>query len=268
MRQARPGSVGPAPWRTSSHDRRCQHPIDTRYGCCDQRSTPAHRASFEMRYQQPELPNRSRLAHPVRRCAETCRPLRLLPAANDDNAAKQGNELAPPHGLPPYREPPGALRYTTSCSENCAARHAQWAFLKSRSGHSRLRRSRPRLAHVRFNSDSDRQPSKRQFGAKGRSPTSILVCTSICRVGGHYVVSRQRTPDTLERKFANGLDCDSILDCHQPACPDGSRGYCHSRARWRIYAQGYPASSGGLQRSGHQPCKLKCRRGSMSAIGP
>ena len=27
-------------------------------------------------------------------------------------------------------------------------------------GHSRLRRSRPRLVHVRFTSDSDRQPSK------------------------------------------------------------------------------------------------------------
>jgi hypothetical protein len=28
-------------------------------------------------------------------------------------------------------------------------------------GHSRLRWSRPRLVHVRFNPDSDRQPSKR-----------------------------------------------------------------------------------------------------------
>jgi hypothetical protein len=47
-----------------------------------------------------------------------------------------------------------------------------------------------------------------------------FVCTSICRVGGQYVVSRQRTPDTLERKFANGLDCDSILDRHQDTRAD------------------------------------------------
>ena len=33
--------------------------------------------------------------------------------------------------------------------------------LASLHGHSRLRWSRPRLVHVRFNSDSDRQPSKR-----------------------------------------------------------------------------------------------------------
>jgi hypothetical protein len=40
------------------------------------------------------------------------------------------------------------------------------------------------------------------------------------RFGSEYVVSRQRTPDTLERKFANGLDCDSNLDRHQNARAD------------------------------------------------
>ena len=34
-------------------------------------------------------------------------------------------------------------------------------------GHSRLRWSRPRLAHVRFNSDSDRQPSNRDPALRG-----------------------------------------------------------------------------------------------------
>ena len=38
-------------------------------------------------------------------------------------------------------------------------------------GHSRLRWSRPRLAHVRFNSDSDRQPSKRETVAMGQTAT-------------------------------------------------------------------------------------------------
>ncbi len=36
-------------------------------------------------------------------------------------------------------------------------------------GHSRLRWSRPRLVHVRFNSDSDRQPSKRDPALRARS---------------------------------------------------------------------------------------------------
>jgi len=35
--------------------------------------------------------------------------------------------------------------------------------------HSRLRWSRPRLVHVRFNSDSDRQPSKRDRALRARS---------------------------------------------------------------------------------------------------
>ncbi len=33
-------------------------------------------------------------------------------------------------------------------------------------GHSRLRWSRPRLVHVRFNSDSDRQPSNRDLALR------------------------------------------------------------------------------------------------------
>jgi len=43
----------------------------------------------------------------------------------------------------------------------------------SESGHSRLRWSRPRLVHVRFNSDSDRQPSNRDPALRamyGRCP--------------------------------------------------------------------------------------------------
>jgi len=39
----------------------------------------------------------------------------------------------------------------------------------SATGHSRLRWSRPRLVHVRFNSDSDRQPSKRDPALRANS---------------------------------------------------------------------------------------------------
>jgi hypothetical protein len=40
---------------------------------------------------------------------------------------------------------------------------------------------------------------------------------SICGFGGEYIVCRQRTTDTLERKLANGFDGDGVFDRHQNA---------------------------------------------------
>ena len=37
------------------------------------------------------------------------------------------------------------------------------------------------------------------------------------RYGSEYVVSGQRTADTLERKLTHRLDRDGILNCHQHA---------------------------------------------------
>ena len=52
-------------------------------------------------------------------------------------------------------------------------------------GHSRLRWSRPRLVHVRFNSDSDRQPSKRDpalramYGRRPRCKRNLTFLRSV-----------------------------------------------------------------------------------------
>ncbi len=42
-------------------------------------------------------------------------------------------------------------------------RYSKFSCLTSDPGHSRLRWSRPGIVHVPFNSDSDRQPSKRDL---------------------------------------------------------------------------------------------------------
>ena len=47
--------------------------------------------------------------------------------------------------------------------------------LMSQKGHSRLGWSRPRLVHVRFTSDSDRQPSKRDPAL--RAITELMRCS-------------------------------------------------------------------------------------------
>ena len=49
--------------------------------------------------------------------------------------------------------------------------------------------------------------------------TSIFVRASICGFGGEYIVCRQRTTDTLERKLANGFDGDGVFD--RPSKRDG-----------------------------------------------
>jgi len=57
--------------------------------------------------------------------------------------------------------------------------------------------------------------------ALGHKPTSIFVgARLVCGFGGKHVVSRQSTPDTLERKLLDRLDGHGTLDRHQHARTD------------------------------------------------
>ena len=51
--------------------------------------------------------------------------------------------------------------------------------------------------------------------ASGHEQTSILRRTSIFAVGSEHVVSRQGTPNTLERKFTNRFNRHSVFNRHQ-----------------------------------------------------
>jgi hypothetical protein len=44
---------------------------------------------------------------------------------------------------------------------------------------------------------------------------SNLFVSDFWRRSGNNIVSRQRTPDTLERKLSNRLDCDGVFDLRQ-----------------------------------------------------
>ncbi len=55
-------------------------------------------------------------------------------------------------------------------------------------GHSRLRWSRPRLVRVRFNSDSDRQPSKRDPPLRarhGHQRVQRKLCARACQLADY-----------------------------------------------------------------------------------
>ena len=54
----------------------------------------------------------------------------------------------------------------------------------------------------------------------GQSRTDLVRLALICGFGRKHVVSRQRTPDPLERELTHRLDCHGILDCHQYARTD------------------------------------------------
>ena len=57
-------------------------------------------------------------------------------------------------------------------------------------GHSRLRWSRPKLVHVRFNSDSDRQPSKRDPALRAKN--RLMQCNIFHTSLDHFLGARQR----------------------------------------------------------------------------
>ncbi len=67
-------------------------------------------------------------------------------------------------------------------------------------GHSRPRWSRPRLVHVRFNSDSDRQPSKRDPALRAKNRHYVLGASGDLTASSRFVRPSLISADQLARR--------------------------------------------------------------------